>query len=326
MTGFISPFKAEFEEFLRIRERSVASATYKNDIRWLSSFDCYLAQSGYSERIVSENAVGGWIQQIQNERDVSIKTVADGLGYLRNFLRYLQYCGVPVYIPSNPRCSEEYIPYLFSDKEIELIFHVADSLCTGSDFVRAEFPMILRMLYGCGFRIGELLSVRVRDVDFRRATVLLRNTKNKKQRLVPMSNSLALMLERYCMALGLSARPDSFLFPGQQHGKAISTKTVYSRFITVLKTARIYIRPESHKRGQCLHCFRHTFAVRSFAKAEQAGRSSESSVPYLSVYLGHYDMDGTEKYLKFGGDMFPEYAELFESYAADVFSEVLYEE
>lgn len=326
MKDFLSPFKTELEEFLNIRERSVAPATFKNDIRWLYSFDCYLGQCGCTERIVSENAVSGWIQQIQSERDISLKTVADGLGYLRNFLRYLQYCGVPVFIPTNPRCPEEYIPYLFSDEEIERIFHVADSLYAGSDFARAEFPMILRMLYGCGFRIGELLSVRVRDVDFRRATVLLRNTKNKKQRLVPMSNSLALMLEKYCMALGLSARPDSYLFPGRQHGKAISAKTVYSRFITVLKTAGIYFQPESHKRGQCLHCFRHVFAVRSFAKAERSGHSPESSVPYLSVYLGHFDMDGTEKYLKFSGDMFPEYADLFESYARNVFSEVLYEE
>ena len=35
-------------------------------------------------------------------------------------------------------------------------------------------------------------------------------------------------------------------------------------------------------------------------------------MPFLSVYLGHHDMDETEKYLKFSGDMFPEYIELFE--------------
>lgn len=326
MTGFISPFKTELEEFLRIRERSVAPETFKDDIRCLRSFDVYLGRHGYTERIVPEDAVNGWIQQMQSESDVSLKTVSARLGYLRNFLRYLQYCGVPVFIPTNPRCAEEYIPYLFSDEEIERIFQVADSFSAGSDFVRAEFPMILRMLYGCGFRIGELLSVRVGDVDFRRATVLLRNTKNKKQRLVPMSSSLTLMLERYCMALGLSTKPDGYLFPGRKPGQAISKHTVYARFITVLKIAGIYVPPEPHKRGQCLHCFRHVFAVRSFAQAERSGRSPESSVPYLSVYLGHFDMDGTEKYLKFGGDMFPEYADLFESYAGDVFSEVLYEE
>ena len=49
----------------------------------------------------------------------------------------------------------------------------------------------------------------------------------------------------------------------------------------------------------------HYFAIHSFAQAEQNGRPAEDSVPFLSVYLGHHDMDETEKYLKFSGDMFP---------------------
>lgn len=65
--------------------------------------------------------------------------------------------------------------------------------------------------------------------------------------------------------------------------------------------------------------------IKSFAQAERAGRSAENSIPYLSVFLGHYDMDGTEKYLKFSSDMFPEYTALFEDYAASVFPEVAYE-
>lgn len=58
----------------------------------------------------------------------------------------------------------------------------------------------------------------------------------------------------------------------------------------------------------------------------QNGRPAEDSVPFLSVYLGHHDMDETEKYLKFSGDMFPEYIELFEDFASGVFAEVAYEE
>ena len=50
------------------------------------------------------------------------------------------------------------------------------------------------------------------------------------------------------------------------------------------------------------------------------------TTPFLSVYLGHHDMDETEKYLKFNGDMFPEYMGLFEDYATGVFTEAAYEE
>lgn len=74
-----------------------------------------------------------------------------------------------------------------------------------------------------------------------------------------------------------------------------------------------------------MHCFRHTFAFKSFAKAEAAGRSLNDSVPFLSTYLGHKNLDETEKYLKFSSTMYPNAMRLFENYIGDVFPEVTYE-
>ena len=42
--------------------------------------------------------------------------------------------------------------------------------------------------------------------------------------------------------------------------------------------------------------------------------------------MGHEDMNGTAKYLKFSSDIFPEYTEMFEVYTDGIFSEVSYEE
>ncbi|XBX03671.1 hypothetical protein QMP26_24390 [Enterocloster clostridioformis] len=93
-----------------------------------------------------------------------------------------------------------------------------------------------------------------------------------------------------------------------------------------MRETGLYVPGKPHSRGQCLHCFRHYFAIHSFARAEKNGRPADDSVPFLSVYLGHHDMDETEKYLKFSGDMFPEYSGLFEEYAVGVFTEVACEE
>ena len=134
-----------------------------------------------------------------------------------------------------------------------------------------EFCMLLRMLLGCGLRLGEPLAARVKDVNFHNGTILICHAKNDKQRVVPMDRTLTEMLERYCIAMGI-------------------------------------------------------FAIHSFARAEKNGRPTDDSVPFLSVYLGHHDMDETEKYLKFSGDMFPEYTKLFEDYATGVFTEMAYEE
>lgn len=108
-------------------------------------------------------------------------------------------------------------------------------------------------------------------------------------------------------------------------GAAVSKGTFDLRFRNLLQETGLYVPGKAHSRGQCLHCFRHYFAIHSFAQAEQNGRPAEDSVPFLSVYLGHHDMDETEKYLKFSGDMFPEYIELFEDFASGVFAEVAHE-
>jgi integrase len=45
------------------------------------------------------------------------------------------------------------------------------------------------------------------------------------------------------------------------------------------------------------HCLRHYFTFKSFLKSEAEGRPLEQTAPYLSTYLGHNNLYGTEKYL-----------------------------
>ena len=327
MIEFKSVFKSELESYVSMREKSVTHSSFLCDVRILRSFDDFLASLNLTERCVTEETVSAWMRKDRNERDLADRTFADQLCYLRNFLRYLQFFGVPVFLPTYPKITYyNYVPYLFSDEEIEIIIREADKQADRNGSAFRAMPMILRMLIGCGFRIGELLNVHIRDIDFVNKTILLKKTKNNKQRIVPMSESLSGILRKYCKAEKLLGQMGSWLFPSRNHEKHICTTAVETRFVDLLKSTGIYVKPEPHTRGQCIHCLRHAFTVRAFARGEKAGITPMNSVPYLSVFLGHFDMDGTERYLKFSGDMFPEYSQAFESYADGVFSEVAYEE
>jgi integrase len=332
MREFSSQFKNELEAFMLLREKTVSPGTLRIDSLALREFDKYLIDSEVSDREVSEAVVNGWIKVLFQTRPAM--KVANLLGHLRNFLRYLRFYGVVVHLPADPKYSADYVPYIFADTEVEIILRAADMLSEnyGKGFhklkkdIPMEIAMILRMIYGCGFRIGELLAARVYDVNFKNGSVFLKDTKNKKQRLVPMSRSLSEMLELYCRAIGIKEKPESYLFPGYEQGKPLDPSTLFRHFNGILKDTGIYVEPPKRRRGQCPHCLRHFFAIKSFAQAEQAGRSIADSIPYLSVYLGHSDLGGTEKYLKFGGDMFPKFTNLFEQYSENVFSEAAYEE
>lgn len=154
----------------------------------------------------------------------------------------------------------------------------------------------------------------------------LKHTKGEKQRLVPMHISLVIILRSYCMAMGLIGKIDSFLFPSASSDTPMSTKTAFHRFENILKLSDISLPGRrKYQRGPCLHCLRHVFAFKSFAKAEKDGRGINDSVPYLSIYLGHDSLKETEKYLKFSSEMYPEAMELFEDYTIPIFPEVDYE-
>lgn len=322
-----SVFYQDMIEYLALRKKVLRESTFSQNRSVLLDFDRFMAGRGSTEAI-TESDTAEWIQPMFG--NLSRTSIAVKVSILRMFLKYLREKGVCVYIPPYPKVPETYIPYLFSDDEIKKIFEAADAISTTentkSGRIRRELPMLLRMLYSCGFRLGELLAAKVGDVNFKDGVILLRDTKNRKHRVVPLGGALTRMLNQYCLAMGLMDSLENWIFPGQSPQKHLSQSTADTWFKNLLKEIGIYIQPEKHTRGQCLHCFRHLFAVRSFAQMARSGTSVQDSVPFLSVYLGHYDMDATEKYLKFSSDMFPEHTKLFEAFAEGVFPEVCYED
>jgi integrase len=72
-----------------------------------------------------------------------------------------------------------------------------------------------------------------------------------------------------------------------------------------------------------MHCLRHTFVLRSFRKAVENGRTFDESVPFLSTYLGHEGIRGTDKYLNFSYELYEGAAEKINAYTNDLFPEVV---
>jgi len=320
MIEFKSVFAIELYDYLSIRQMTLEKGTCNFDRYVLGDFVKYHTEHGLDGKVVTEELINGWIQHLRTKNHS--RTVSNKVSCLRSFLRYLHHCGVPAFIPQCPKYHEDYVPYFFSDAEMEEVFLYSDRAAVGDDDkTDFEVAMLIRILYGCGLRHGEALHLTRGDVDFNRGTLFMRKAKNKKQRIVPMHPSLTKMLVQYCVAMNIYEKPDAPLFPGTNPDSPVSIKKTGNRFKKILKSANLYIPPEKiNQRGQCLHCLRHVFAIKSFAQAERNGRLAADSVPYLSVYLGHFNMDGTEKYMKFSSDIFPEYTEMFEAYSASVFT------
>ena len=174
-----SIFYGEMMEFLSLREKVLAHSTVTMDRCALLSFDQHLVKRKKCEMSINEEDVATWIQPMYD--NLARNTIAGKIRILRMFLYYLQNKGISVYIPRYVKVPDTYIPHLFSDTEIQAIFTAADSIPHRKKSKHAMvLPLVLRLLYSCGFRSGELLAIRAGDVEFKRGLVRLRVTNDQK--------------------------------------------------------------------------------------------------------------------------------------------------
>ncbi len=326
MAEFNSIFRDEINLHLSVRESELSGEAYRHCKRTMVHFDKYLCRIKHNAKEIPESIIDSWIKEVSE--GIALNTVVQHVYYIRQLVLFLINSGYKCFIPKSIRTRDTYVPYLYSDEDIEKIFAAADTMViTGArknKYAAIEMPMIMRLLYCCGLRVGETVNIKVGDLDFNRNLIILRVTKKYKQRLVPFGKELAELLYRYCISMGILYDADAYLFPAEDTHSHISANNVGNYYRVIREMAGLNNTvPKKNGRGACLHCFRHTFAVRSFDKNERNGIKAGMSVPYLSTYLGHDSLYETEKYLKFSGNYFEDTLTKFDDYSGELFPEVI---
>ena len=325
MNELNSVFRDEIKTHLSVREAELSHEAYRHYRRTVILFDDYLCRIQHTDKEIPESVVESWIKEVS--AGISLNTSSQYVHHVRQLLMFLSNSGYKCFIPKTLITHDTYVPYFYSDEDIEKIFAAADSLvvtrAAKNKYVEKEMPLLLRLLYCCGLRVGETVSIKVGDLDFDRDLIILRVTKKYKQRLVPFGKDLAEILYHYCVGMGILNDPEAYLFPGEDTHSHISANNVGNYYRIIRKKGGIGSRCQvKNGRGACLHCFRHTFAVRSFDKNERNGIKASESVPFLSTYLGHDSLYETEKYLKFSGNYFGDTLTKFQDYSGELFPEV----
>ncbi len=323
---FKSIYADKLSQYYGLRSESLSDSARKHELCYLKRFDTYVYERLSSNNDLSESFISGWVRSLSGKSS----SVENEVIVIRQFLGFLSLYGEHAFIPPVPIVHEDYIPYIFSDTELERIFTSADNVIQRrpetDPYLVIEFPVIIRLLYSCGLRIGETVRIDMSDVDLENGILKLLNTKGNKHRLVPMSSTMMDILTRYCMAMKIYGTSTGWLFPSSKTKSHISAQAIKLRFEMVLKDNGIHLENrKKHERGPCLHCMRHVFAFKSFAQAERCGRHLDDTIPFLSIYLGHESINETSKYLKFSNELYPESIETFGNYMSGLLPEVDYE-
>ncbi|MGN1405555.1 MAG: tyrosine-type recombinase/integrase [Erysipelotrichaceae bacterium] len=326
-----SIFAQEITDYLNSVKNAYSDSSYNHFRCYLKRFDEWLYTSKIDNKNLNRDIIQNYTKTITGEH----LTINEHLDSIIKFLKYLISLGYNEYIPEKMKNTSSYIPYYFSDEDVSNIFEICDNLSSrnvlriNNKLENMEIPMLTRIMYGTGSRLTETVSLRVKDVDFeKKAIYFTHDTKKKKQRIVPVHESLFEILEQYIEAMGLNCQPDSYLFPLATNSSAhIVSKTLSDYFSKViLSDIRKRQNLSKHQRGACIHQFRHSFALRSFRQFELSGNSSKNLVPILSLYLGHDSLNETEKYLRFSYLLYPEANEKMCELTDDIFPEVNFDE
>lgn len=295
---------------------------YHVEAEMLQRFDRWILTQPKDSRQLTQALVEGWVTRgpLEGERTNSRR-----IGLMRHLGLYLNTIGQEAYIaePLRPTRHYTFVPYIFTLHELERIFTEADPLRPHRrSTLPLVLPVMLRVLYGCGLRISEATQLQVEHVHWDDGVLEIRNSKFGKDRLTPMSTSLASVCRDYANTVHSSSSSTAYFFC-HQDGGPISPNTIYRGFRDVLWYAGIPHRGKG--KGPRVHDFRHSFAVHALKAAVDRQVDLYAALPILSAYLGHASITATEQYVRLTADAFPEIRQQLDQTTGWVIPEVAWE-
>jgi site-specific recombinase XerD len=304
---YSSVFAPFIRDFVYEKELQGFKAT---QLKWIFlEFDKFFTQTSKNDLFISSEDIKKWASSRTCDKP---STLYQKYCAMADFCRYMCLLGYECYIPRRPRKrSANYTPTIFTHEQMRSIFNVCDNLVMKEHHAKSIMiimPALIRLLYSTGIRVSEALSILNKDINFERQVLVLNNTKNRCQRLVPVNESLEQVLKQYIKyrnripALGVT-NTDSHLFVSTI-GKPCSRRTVLTYFHRILKECGIQRRCD--QQGPMVHELRHTAAVHSLVKLTQAGLDMYCSLPLLATFMGHKKVMDTETYVRLTQEMYPE--------------------
>jgi len=164
----------------------------------LKAFDAFTSLEGLKEIKIAKDIALKWCKRRSGEAS---DTFSHRTNFLRQFAIYLCNLGYEAYLPKrHPVKRDSFTPYIYSSEEMQRIFEAADHLELYDKHARTmlmSLPLLIRMLYATGIRIGEALNLNLKDVNLQKNYLIIKESKNGKDRMVPFSDSLAETCSQY---------------------------------------------------------------------------------------------------------------------------------
>jgi integrase/recombinase XerD len=162
------------------------------------------------------------------------------------------------------------LPAVLSKEECKALFDLT---------INFKHRLILQFIYAGGLRLSELIHLKWVHIDPHRMYILIKRSKGKKDRYVPLSPNLLAELTSYMK----NGRRGPYIFSGGAHNQLMCDSAISFILKNAVRRANI------KKEGVCLHTLRHSYATHLL----EAGLDIFS----IKELLGHTNIQSTLVYL-----------------------------
>jgi integrase/recombinase XerD len=218
---------------------------------------------------LDKEQIRSYLVHLTVEKKLSPNTMTGQISGLRFFYNEtLGWDETKLFIP--PRKKSSPLPEVFSPSEVLRLIDGARGL---------KQRVLLMTAYSAGLRVGELVSLKITDIDAARMTIRVKQGKGGKDRYAILSQNLLTELRTYWKRY----RPSIWLFPNRAKNGSLSRNEAWHIFNQAKKRAGI-------KKGRGIHTLRACFATHLL----EAGVDLRS----IQFLLGHSSILSTQRYLR----------------------------
>ncbi len=224
-----------------------------------------------------------YLQRKKDGQPMSFRSQRTRLEPLRAYFKWLCRNNHILYNPASemelPRQERRLPKHVLTQREAETVINVPNVDTT----VGLRDRAILETFYSTGMRRMELINLKLYDLDLERGTVMIRQGKGKKDRMIPIGERASIWVDKYVT----ESRPELVTEPDD--GTVFLTS--YSEAFTpdsLTQLVRNYIEASKiGKQGAC-HLFRHTMATLMLEHG--------ADIRFIQQMLGHVKLDTTQIY------------------------------
>jgi integrase/recombinase XerD len=295
--AFTSLMAPHIERYLALKQ--ALGREYEGVRRVLAHLDQFVTIHGGD---LTSDTFAGWCLTLQH---LASGTRRNRMQIVRNFCLYRRRTQPASFLPDTrlfPPRHQLVRPHLFTNVEVVGLLAAISALPSAptSPFRRQNLRLAIVLLYTTGLRLGELVRLTLGDYDPREQTLLIRESKFPKSRIVPLSTDGTREIDHYLAARRtrqIAILPESpLLWHYTRCGTAYTGTGLGNAIRRLLRAAQI--RTDTGRLPR-VHDFRHTFALQALLRWYRNGVDVQAKLPLLATYMGHVSIASTEYYLKF---------------------------